>query len=52
MRLLATAKEAVSNAQIEISTEGAEASSGASRPRTREKWGPEQPDVCQRPANL
>jgi hypothetical protein len=53
MKLSATVKEAVADAQVEISQEeSAEADSGASRPRTRQNDCPEQPYVCQRPANL
>jgi integrase len=52
MKLSATV-EAVADVQVEISQEeGAEPGSGASRPRTRQKGRPEQPDGCQRPANL
>jgi hypothetical protein len=53
MKLSATVKEAVADAEVEVSQEeGAEAGSGATRPRTRQDGRPEQPDVRQRPANL
>jgi len=53
MKLSATAKEAVADAQVEMSQEEAtEAGAGAARPRTRQDGGSEQPDVIERPANL
>ena len=53
MKLSATAKEAVADVQVEISQEEiAQAGSGAPGSRTCQDSRPEQPDVCQRPANL
>src|SRR5215510_6482251 len=53
MKLSATVKEAVADAEVEISQEAvAQADPGAPRPRTRQDGGAEQPDVCQRPAHL
>ena len=53
MKLSATVKEAVADVQVEISQEeDSEAGSGAPRPRTRQNGRPEQPDVCQRPADV
>ena len=53
MKLSATAKEAVADVQVEISQEeAAQAGSGAPGSRTRQDSRPEQPDVCQRSANL
>src|SRR5687768_2846975 len=53
MKLPGTAKEAVADVQVEISQEEVtQADSGAPGSRTRQDSRPEQPDVCQRPANL
>src|SRR5437870_5377192 len=53
MNLSATVKEAVADVQVEISQEeAAQAGSGAPGSRTRQDGRPEQPDVCERPANL
>jgi hypothetical protein len=50
MKLSATVKEAVADAEVEISQEeGAQARAGAPGPRTRQDCDAEQPDVCQRP---
>jgi hypothetical protein len=50
VKLSATVKEAVADAQVEVSQEeGGEAGSRASRPRTRQDGGAEQPDLRQRP---
>src|SRR3954463_10554369 len=53
MKLSATANEAVANADIEISQEeDSEARPGAPGPRTSQDGGAEQPDICQRSADL
>src|SRR5205823_15039044 len=53
MNLSATVKEAVADVQVEMSQEeAAQTGSGAPGSRTRQDGRPEQPDVCERPANL
>ena len=53
MKLSATVKEAVADAEVEIShEEDAEARPCAPRPRTRQGGGAEQPDIRQRAAHL
>jgi integrase len=53
MKLPATVKEAVADAQVEISQEeNAETRPGAPGPRTDQDGGAEQPHIRQRPANL
>ena len=53
MKLLATVKEAVADAQVEIpQEENAEARPGAPGPRTDQNGSPKQPDIRQQPADL
>src|SRR5918995_4791575 len=53
MKLPATVKEAVADAQVEISQEeDAETRPGAPGPRTDQDGGAQQPHIRQRPANL
>ena len=52
MKLSATVKEAVADAEVEISQkEDSEARPGAPGPGTDQDRGAEQPDICQRSAD-